>query len=84
MSSTEESPIEDEGFLEIKNLHLDFSVYQGTVQVLDGIELSMKRGEIFGVVGARAGIFIFFFVLGWQLLGDAFRDILNPKSRRGV
>lgn len=30
------------------------------------------------------GIFIFFFVLGWQLLGDAFRDILDPKSRRGV
>ena len=51
MSSTEESPIEDESFLEIQNLHLDFSVYQGTVQVLDGIELSMKRGEIFGVVG---------------------------------
>ena len=51
MISTEESPLEDEVFLEIKNLHLDFSVYQGTVQVLDGIELSMKRGEIFGVVG---------------------------------
>lgn len=30
------------------------------------------------------GIFIFFFVLGWQLLGDAFRDILDPKSRRGA
>ncbi len=30
------------------------------------------------------GIFIFFFVLGWQLLGDAFRDILDPKSRRSV
>ena len=51
MLSTDESPGKDEGFLEIKNLHLDFSVYQGTVQVLDGIELSMKRGEIFGVVG---------------------------------
>jgi peptide/nickel transport system permease protein len=30
------------------------------------------------------GIFIFFFVLGWQLLGDAFRDILDPKTRRSV
>jgi oligopeptide/dipeptide ABC transporter ATP-binding protein len=50
MLSTEESP-KDDVFLEIKNLHLDFSVYQGTVQVLDGIELEMKRGEIFGVVG---------------------------------
>lgn len=28
------------------------------------------------------GIFIGFFVLGWILLGDAFRDILDPKERR--
>ena len=38
-------------FLEIKNLHLDFSIYQGLVQVLDGIDISMKKGEIFGLVG---------------------------------
>jgi len=30
------------------------------------------------------GIFIFFFVLGWQLMGDAFRDMLDPKVRRNV
>lgn len=28
------------------------------------------------------GIFIFVFVLGWNLLGDAFRDILDPTMRR--
>jgi len=28
------------------------------------------------------GIFILLFVLGWNLLGDAFRDILDPKLRR--
>jgi len=28
------------------------------------------------------GLFILFFVLGWNLLGDAFRDILDPKLRR--
>jgi len=28
------------------------------------------------------GIFIFTFVLGWGLLGDAFRDILDPMLRR--
>jgi len=28
------------------------------------------------------GIFIFIFVLGWNLLGDAFRDILDPTLRR--
>lgn len=28
------------------------------------------------------GLFIFTFVLGWNLLGDAFRDILDPTLRR--
>ncbi len=28
------------------------------------------------------GLFILFFVLGWNLLGDAFRDIFDPKQRR--
>lgn len=28
------------------------------------------------------GLFIFSFVLGWNLLGDAFRDILDPTLRR--
>lgn len=28
------------------------------------------------------GLFIFFFVLGWNLLGDALRDILDPTLRR--
>ncbi|MBQ04634.1 hypothetical protein CL673_08045, partial [Candidatus Bathyarchaeota archaeon] len=38
-------------FLEIKNLYLNFSVYQGTVQVLDGVNIKMKKGEILGIVG---------------------------------
>jgi len=28
------------------------------------------------------GAFILFFVLGWNLLGDAFRDILDPRLAR--
>ena len=28
------------------------------------------------------GLFIFFFVMGWNLLGDAFRDILDPRLAR--
>jgi peptide/nickel transport system permease protein len=28
------------------------------------------------------GLFLFFFVMGWNLLGDAFRDILDPMIRR--
>lgn len=28
------------------------------------------------------GLFIFIFVLGWNLIGDAFRDVLDPMIRR--
>lgn len=31
---------------------------------------------------AIPGLFILFFVLGWNLLGDAFRDILDPRLAR--
>jgi len=31
---------------------------------------------------AIPGLFIFLFVLGWNLLGDAFRDILDPRLSR--
>ena len=30
------------------------------------------------------GIAILAYVLGWNLLGDAFRDILDPRTRRGM
>jgi len=30
---------------------------------------------------AFPGVAIFLFVLGWNLLGDAFRDILDPRLR---
>jgi len=42
---------EESKFLEIKDLYLNFNVYQGTVKVLDGIDLKMKKGEILGLVG---------------------------------
>ena len=42
---------EEEKFLEIKDLYLNFNIYQGTVKVLDGINLGMKRGEVLGLVG---------------------------------
>jgi peptide/nickel transport system ATP-binding protein len=51
LASNEQSSLRDKDFLTIENLHLDFNVYQGTVQVLDGISLEMKKGEIFGIVG---------------------------------
>jgi peptide/nickel transport system permease protein len=54
--------------------------------------VNLTRNYIVGQVGGDAlaywytyvypGLFIFLFVLGWNLLGDAFRDILDPKVRR--
>jgi peptide/nickel transport system permease protein len=52
--------------------------------------INMSRSWILGVPGdpflywytvVFPGTVIFFFVLGWNLLGDAFRDILDPRLR---
>lgn len=52
--------------------------------------INMSRSWILGVPGnpfiywytvAFPGTVIFLFVLGWNLLGDAFRDILDPRLR---
>ena len=54
--------------------------------------ISTSRNWIYGGRASEAfkywytflipGIFIFTFTLGWNLLGDAFRDILDPMLRR--
>lgn len=53
--------------------------------------ISRSRNWILGVPGdpfrywyvyTLPGLFISFFVLGWSLIGDAFRDILDPMLRR--
>lgn len=52
--------------------------------------INMSRSSILGVPGNPfiywytvifPGVVIFLFVLGWNLLGDAFRDILDPRLR---
>ncbi|TMJ08001.1 MAG: ABC transporter permease, partial [Bacillati bacterium ANGP1] len=52
--------------------------------------INMSRSWFLGVPGnpfvywytvVFPGIVIFLFVLGWNLLGDAFRDILDPRLR---
>jgi peptide/nickel transport system ATP-binding protein len=37
--------------LDVKDLHVDFKVYGGRLQVLDGVNFSMKTGERVGLVG---------------------------------
>jgi len=40
------------------------------------------RGRVFPHTFLIPGLFIFTFSLGWNLLGDAFRDIMDPTIRR--
>jgi len=56
-----------------------------------GAMISLSRNWILGLPGnplafwytyTIPGLFIFTFVLGWNLLGDAFRDMLDPLVRR--
>ncbi|MDH7508043.1 MAG: ABC transporter ATP-binding protein [Methanomassiliicoccales archaeon] len=42
---------QDEVLLEIENLYTNFYTYQGVVKALDGINLTIKKGEAFGLVG---------------------------------
>ncbi len=40
-----------ENILEIRDLHTWFRTYQGTAKVLDGVNLTVRRGERLGLVG---------------------------------
>lgn len=40
------------------------------------------RGNYYWFTWLIPGLFIFAFVLGWNLLGDAFRDVFDPTLRR--
>ncbi|MDD1768472.1 MAG: ABC transporter ATP-binding protein [Methanomassiliicoccales archaeon] len=41
----------DEVLVEIEDLYTNFYTYQGVVKALDGIDLIIKKGETFGLVG---------------------------------
>jgi peptide/nickel transport system permease protein len=40
------------------------------------------KGNYYWFTWLIPGLFIFTFVLGWNLLGDAFRDVFDPTLRR--
>jgi len=40
-----------EDILKVEDLTIDFITYEGWVKVLDGVSFSVRRGEVFGIVG---------------------------------
>lgn len=40
-----------ENVVEIRNLKVNFNTYEGTMKVLDGVNLRVKKGEVLGLVG---------------------------------
>lgn len=40
-----------ENIIEIRDLRVNFSTYEGIMKVLDGVNLSIKKGEMLGLVG---------------------------------
>ncbi|MDG6915998.1 MAG: ABC transporter ATP-binding protein [Nitrososphaerota archaeon] len=40
-----------EDVLKVSNLHVNFNTYAGAVKALDGVELTLRKGEVLGLVG---------------------------------
>lgn len=62
-----------ENLLRIENLKVEFNTRHGTQRALDGVDLSVSRGEILGVVGESGA--------GKSLTGSAVLGLLDPSSR---
>ncbi|MCB8876805.1 ABC transporter ATP-binding protein [Acidisoma silvae] len=59
--------------LTVDDLVLDFRTRSGTVHVLDGISLTLERGEILGIVGESGS--------GKSVLAYAMMGLLDPAAR---
>ena len=46
MSETSQVPL-----LEVKDLRVHYSVYEGVLKVLNGVNLTLQKGEKIGIIG---------------------------------
>ncbi len=51
MSTGNPETVEPQNVLTVSNLKVTFHTYAGDVKALDGVELSLRRGELLGLVG---------------------------------
>ena len=59
--------------LDLRNLKIDFDTRRGTVEAVRGIDLSIARGEIVGIVGESGA--------GKSTIGNAVIGLLEPPGR---
>ena len=62
-----------ENIIEINNLKVNFTTYEGTMKVLDDVNLSIKKGEMLGLVGETG--------CGKTMTGRAIMRILPSNAR---
>jgi peptide/nickel transport system ATP-binding protein len=62
-----------ENIIEVNNLKVNFTTYEGTMKVLDGVNLHIRKGEIIGLVGETG--------CGKTMTGRAIMRILPSNAR---
>lgn len=62
-----------EMLLEVKNLKTSFKLFRGTVKAVDGVDFSLKKGEIMGLVGESGG--------GKSITGFSLLGLIDPPGR---
>jgi oligopeptide transport system ATP-binding protein len=62
-----------EYLLEVRNLQTRFELFRGTVKAVDGVDLTLKEGEILGLVGESGG--------GKSVTGFSLLGLIDPPGR---
>lgn len=50
-TEVKQKEVSEENYVEVKDLVTQFFTFKGIVKAIDGVDLSIKKGEIFGLVG---------------------------------
>ncbi|MEG1602629.1 MAG: ABC transporter ATP-binding protein [Cloacibacillus sp.] len=62
-----------EKLLEVKNLKTSFAMFRGTVRSVDGVDFTLSKGEIMGLVGESGG--------GKSVTGFSLLGLIDPPGK---